>query len=50
MTYDVLLPGSRSLLVSIPTRADDEVERAETLTMKFEIGSLAVRRTVRLVD
>jgi len=46
----VLPPGSRQLVVSIPTRSDHEAEPAETLTLRLDVGKQRFRRTVRVVD
>jgi len=49
MTYDVLDPGRREVVVSIPTRANREGGPPRTLTLRFVIGKQSYRRTVRIV-
>jgi hypothetical protein len=49
MTYDVLDPGHREVVVSIPTRAHRDAGPPRTLTLRFVIGKQTFRRTVRIV-
>ncbi|MBB3042094.1 hypothetical protein [Nocardioides soli] len=49
-TYDSIAPGARTLLVTIPTRADREAEPPEALTLRLQAERRTVRSTVRLVS
>jgi dienelactone hydrolase len=50
VTYDEIAPGGRTLLVTIPTRADRDAEPPETLTLRIQAERRTVRSTVRVVD
>jgi dienelactone hydrolase len=50
MTYDVIDPGGREVVISIPTRPSDEAGATRTLTLRIDLGKRTVRRTVRIVS
>ncbi|WP_155993137.1 hypothetical protein [Nocardioides sp. URHA0020] len=50
MTYDLIPPGRRTFVVSVPTRRDHLRERSETLTVRFDIEGHKYLRKVRILD
>ena len=48
MTYDVLDPGRREVVISIPTRRSRDAGATRTVTLRIDIGKRTVRRTVRI--
>jgi len=50
MTYDVIDPGRREVVISIPTRRSDQAGETRTVTLRIDVGKRKVRRTVRIVS
>ncbi len=50
MTYDAIDPGSREVVISIPTRRSAEAGVTRTVTLRIDLGKRTVRRTVRIVS